>query len=264
MTPRGSAATTVEGPAAWVGLAEGATARDHDPGPWPEAPRHDGRSGRKAEGMVNWVSVAGTLREPAPAGAAGFCLAVPDPHPHRPADPPYTTLVEVELQRPGGLTRAFRAGEVVLVGGPLVRRPPGSATQGTADDVRLAATVVYALSPAVASPAPINHAILMGRLVADPEVQRANHGGLVVELALAVTNGRRAAGGESASFVRVTCWDAVAEWAAEGLRRGVEALVAGRLRQEPYATAAGRAVDRLKVVAHFVRGFSPVVPESYV
>lgn len=78
----------------------------------------------------------------------------------------------------------------------------------------------------------INLVVLGGRLTADPE-QKATTGGTSLTTFRMANNrwvaGKNGADGrEETNFVRVTCWGALADRAAERLQKGAKVLVRGR------------------------------------
>ena len=92
----------------------------------------------------------------------------------------------------------------------------------------------------------VNSVVLVGRLVRDPRTaERAGDGPGVCEFRLAVGRSRDR---ETADFVDVSCFGALAELCAGHLQQGRLVGVTGRLRHSEWETDSGRR-QKLDVVA---------------
>ena len=103
--------------------------------------------------------------------------------------------------------------------------------------------------------ASFNQVVLVGHLVADPELRYLSNekGTAVADLTLGVNrkftrqNGEQA---EEVSFVDVTCWNRLAEVAAEFLKKGRPVLISGHLKQDRWVDKeTGQKRSKLSVVA---------------
>ena len=90
----------------------------------------------------------------------------------------------------------------------------------------------------------MNTVSLIGRLTADPQT-RAGSEHECAAFRLAVPR----PGSETADFVDVVCFDALAKTVGEHLSKGRRVAVMGRLRQSTWVTADGENRSRLQVVA---------------
>lgn len=80
-----------------------------------------------------------------------------------------------------------------------------------------------------------NHIVLVGRLVADPELRQTQAGIPVTSFRIAVDRPRGRDGGEKQTdFFGVSVWRQRAERAAEFLQKGRLVLIAGRLQIREY------------------------------
>lgn len=78
----------------------------------------------------------------------------------------------------------------------------------------------------------LNQVVLVGRLVANPNVKELETGKKVSNITLAVTRGFKNAEGEyDTDFVDVTLWDGIAENTAEYCKKGDIVGVKGRVQK---------------------------------
>ena len=95
---------------------------------------------------------------------------------------------------------------------------------------------------------------LIGKLGADPELRFTNSGKAVVALSLVTSKPVKGDDGkwkdEETTWWRVTCWDSLAENAAETLQKGDAVIVHGRTFTESYTTKEGEERTSLKVNAY--------------
>lgn len=101
--------------------------------------------------------------------------------------------------------------------------------------------------------ASFNQVTLVGNLTRDPELRYTPQGVAVCDLALAVNHKFTKKNGEKVdevAFVDITCWNRLAEIAAEFLLKGRPVLVAGRLAQDLWEDpTSGQKRSKLRVVA---------------
>lgn len=106
----------------------------------------------------------------------------------------------------------------------------------------------------------MNKAILIGRLVADPELRYLQNGTAVANFTLAVDRGMskqkkqeaEAAGQQTADFIRVVAWGKTAENVANYLKKGLQTAVDGRIQTGSYTNDQGQKVYTTEVNANYV------------
>ena len=87
----------------------------------------------------------------------------------------------------------------------------------------------------------INKVILMGRLVADPELKRTANDVAVVSTRIAVDRDFKSANGErQADFIDIVCWRERAEFVSRYFRKGNMIAVVGSLQSRQYETKDGQ------------------------
>src|SRR5437660_796938 len=98
-----------------------------------------------------------------------------------------------------------------------------------------------------------NSVVLLGHLTRDPELRYTPQGIAVCEMALGVNRTFTRKSGEKVdevAFVDLTCWNRLAEVAAEFLKKGRPVLVAGHLAQDRWEEeGTGKKRSKLRVVA---------------
>lgn len=97
----------------------------------------------------------------------------------------------------------------------------------------------------------INHTIIQGRFVRDPELRRTTTGNAVVSFTLAVDKQGRDAG---ASFLDFVAWDKTGEFISNYFTKGSPIVVEGRLESRQYEAKDGQKRTATEVVvtqAHF-------------
>lgn len=101
--------------------------------------------------------------------------------------------------------------------------------------------------------ASFNQVTLLGNLTRDPELRYTPQGVAVCDMALAINRKFVRKSGEKVdevAFVDITCWNRLAEIAAEFLKKGRPVLVAGHLTQNRWEDpATGQKRSKLCVVA---------------
>ena len=95
----------------------------------------------------------------------------------------------------------------------------------------------------------LNQAIMVGRLVADPEVKELESGKKVSNITIAIPRSYKNAEGEyETDFIDVSLWDGVAQNTAEYCKKGDIIGVKGRLQTDSYEKD-GNKMKFLNVVA---------------
>jgi len=98
-----------------------------------------------------------------------------------------------------------------------------------------------------------NQVTLLGNLTRDPELRYTPQGVAVCDMAIAVNRKFTKKDGEKVdevAYVDVTCWNRLAEIAAEFLKKGRPVLLSGRLAQDRWEDeATGQKRSKLRVVA---------------
>ena len=97
----------------------------------------------------------------------------------------------------------------------------------------------------------LNHNVIMGRFVADPEMRRTSTGKGVVSFTLACDKPGKDSG---ASFIPCVAWDKTADFINNFFIKGSPIVVEGRLESRQYDTKDGQKRTVLEVVvsqAHF-------------
>jgi len=101
----------------------------------------------------------------------------------------------------------------------------------------------------------INRVILVGRMVADPELRYTPSGVAVAKFRLAVDRSFVNAQGErQTDFIDIVAWRQSAQFAADYLRKGRLVGVEGRLQVRSYTTQDGQRRRASEVVADHVQG----------
>ncbi len=94
----------------------------------------------------------------------------------------------------------------------------------------------------------LNTVILMGRLVADPELKKAGENN-VVNVRVAVDRNSKDGG---ADFIDVTAWRQTAEFLAKYFKKGSMVAIEGSLRTDTYTDKDGNKRRRVDVLANRV------------
>ncbi len=101
----------------------------------------------------------------------------------------------------------------------------------------------------------MNRIILIGRLVADPELRYTPSGVPVANFRLAVDRPFRTQGGEKETdFINIVAWRKSAEFATNYLTKGRLVAVEGRLQIRQWTTNDGQKRTTAEVVADNVQG----------
>jgi single-strand DNA-binding protein len=100
----------------------------------------------------------------------------------------------------------------------------------------------------------INRVILVGRMVADPELRFTPSGVAVANFRIAVNRPFANAQGErEADFIDIVAWRQSAQFTADYLRKGRLVGIEGRLQVRSYTTNDGQRRKVVEVVADSVR-----------
>ena len=97
----------------------------------------------------------------------------------------------------------------------------------------------------------LNHSVIMGRFVRDPEIRRTNSGKAVTSFTIACDKPGRDSG---ASFIECVAWEKTAEFIDNYFTKGSAIIVEGRLESRQYETKDGQKRTVTEVVvsqAHF-------------
>ena len=97
----------------------------------------------------------------------------------------------------------------------------------------------------------LNHSVIMGRLVRDPEIRRTNTGKAVCSFTIACDKPGKDSG---ASFIECVAWEKTADFVSNYFLKGSAIIVEGRLESRQYETKDGQKRTVLEVVvsqAHF-------------
>jgi single-strand DNA-binding protein len=94
-----------------------------------------------------------------------------------------------------------------------------------------------------------NHIVLVGRLVADPELRQTQAGVPVTSFRIAVDRPKSRDGEKQTDFFGVSIWRQRAERAAEFLQKGRLVLIAGRVQIREYTDRDNNKRTAVDVVA---------------
>lgn len=101
----------------------------------------------------------------------------------------------------------------------------------------------------------MNVVILIGRMVADPELKYTPSGVAVCSFRIAVNRRFKSQNGENeADFFDVVAWRQSAEFAANYLTKGRLVAVEGRLQQRSWVQQDGQKRSKVEVVADNLQG----------
>ena len=94
-----------------------------------------------------------------------------------------------------------------------------------------------------------NKAILIGRLVGDPELKTTQNGVNTTTVRIAVDRTYQTNGERKADFINIVCWRQTAEVAARYLTKGRLTAVSGRLQARDYTDREGHKRTAIEIVA---------------
>lgn len=101
----------------------------------------------------------------------------------------------------------------------------------------------------------LNNVVLIGRMVADPELKYTPSGVAVTSFRIAVDRRFKSESGEKqADFIDVVAWKQSAEFAANYLSKGRLVAVQGRIQSRSWVQQDGQKRYKTEVVAESVQG----------
>lgn len=119
----------------------------------------------------------------------------------------------------------------------------------------------------------LNRAILMGRLVADPELRKTANDTSVTTFTLAVNRSFSRPGEQAQTdFIDIVAWRGTADFAAKWFTKGMQVAVSGKIQTRTWEDKAGQKRKSVEVVADEVffadskRGDAPArdtMPEPF-
>ncbi|SMO61141.1 single-strand binding protein [Balnearium lithotrophicum] len=104
----------------------------------------------------------------------------------------------------------------------------------------------------------LNKVFLIGRLVADPELQHTSNGTPFSRIRVAVNNpykDKNREWKEDPVFIDVVLWGNLADWTVSRFNKGDRVLVEGSLRQSTWKTESGENRSKIEIRAD---KFSPL------
>ena len=104
----------------------------------------------------------------------------------------------------------------------------------------------------------LNVVVLMGRLVADPQLRQTTTGKNVASFRVACDRGRRDANGQNqADFFDVVAWDRSAEFVCRYFQKGSMIAIDGRLQSRNYQDKSGNNRTAIEIVANNINFVTP-------
>ena len=98
----------------------------------------------------------------------------------------------------------------------------------------------------------LNHIVLMGRLVRDPELRRTQSGVAVASFTLAVDRDFQSGGEKQTDFIDIVAWRNTAEFVSRYFTKGRMAVVSGRLQLRDWTDREGNKRRSAEIVADSV------------
>lgn len=95
----------------------------------------------------------------------------------------------------------------------------------------------------------LNHIVLQGRLVRDPELRRTAAGVAVATFTLAVDRDFKTEGGENVDFIDIVAWRSTGEFVSRNFSKGRMATVSGRLQIRTWNDKEGNKRRNAEVIA---------------
>ena len=96
----------------------------------------------------------------------------------------------------------------------------------------------------------LNHIVIMGRLIRDPELRRTGSGTAVASFTLAVDRDYKTDGGElETDFIDCVAWRQTGEFVSKYFTKGRVAVVSGRLQIRPWTDKEGNKRTSAEIVA---------------
>ena len=103
----------------------------------------------------------------------------------------------------------------------------------------------------------LNKGILMGRLVADPELRATPQGTPVCSFTLAVNRSFVKQGEQQADFLDIVAWGKTAEFVKKYFSKGQQVVVAGRIQSRLWEDKQGNKRKSVEIVAEEVHFAEP-------
>lgn len=104
----------------------------------------------------------------------------------------------------------------------------------------------------------INRAVLVGRLVRDPELKKTTSGNAVCTFTIAVDNRMKAPdGSKTASFLPCVAWTQLADTVSKFARKGMLVGVEGRLNQRSFDRKDGTKGNIVEIICDSVQFLEP-------
>lgn len=98
----------------------------------------------------------------------------------------------------------------------------------------------------------MNKAVLLGRVVKDPEVRNTQSNTMVCSFSLAVNRRFKQEGQPDADFINIVAWGKTAEFVAKYFTKGQQVAVVGRIQTRNYDNSEGKKIYVTEVVAEEV------------
>ena len=99
----------------------------------------------------------------------------------------------------------------------------------------------------------LNNAVIVGRIVQNPELKETEKGGKLANIVLAVPRSFKNSNGEyETDFINCTLWRGIAESTAEYCKKGDLVGIKGRIQTSNYQDAEGNKKYTTEVVAEKV------------
>ena len=115
----------------------------------------------------------------------------------------------------------------------------------------------------------LNKVILMGRLVAAPELKRTSSGLAVTSFILAVDRKYNKEGEKKTDFITIVAWRQTAEFICKYFSKGSAIVICGELQTRSWTDDAGKKHYATEVMAHEVsfaeskKSSEAAAPEAY-
>lgn len=110
----------------------------------------------------------------------------------------------------------------------------------------------------------LNKAIIMGRLVRDPELRRTPSNIPVTSITVAVERDRKTDGQPTTDFIDVVVWNKTAEFVSQWFSKGAMIIVTGRIQTRNWEDKNGNKRVSVEIVADVVHfGESKKSRDSY-
>jgi len=97
----------------------------------------------------------------------------------------------------------------------------------------------------------LNHCVLIGRLATSPDLKYLNSGTAVCTFTLALD--RQGTKEKTTDFLRIICWQKLAEIVANNLEKGRLVAIQGSIQSRKYTTQAGEKREAVEIVARDVK-----------